>query len=100
MPSKWTMDTLPTPDDDKVALVTVPGETVAVLRFSGDRGAAAVAARTEELVEVLRDKGIDDGRRTRRLVLRSAVDAAVPAPQRDRRSGGKLTRRQAVSMQD
>ena len=37
MPSKWTMDTLPTPDDDDVALVTVPGETVAVLRFTGDQ---------------------------------------------------------------
>ncbi len=59
MPSKWTMDTLPTPDDDNVALTTVPGETVAVLRFSGDRGPAAVAARTEELLEVLRGKGID-----------------------------------------
>ena len=59
MPSKWTIDTLPTPDDENVALVIVPGETVAVLRFNGDRGAAAVAARTEELVEVLRDKGID-----------------------------------------
>ena len=59
MPSKWTMDTLPTPDDDKVKLVTVPGETVAVLRFSGDRGPSAVAARTEELVEALRDKGIE-----------------------------------------
>ena len=51
MPSKWTMDTLPTPDDDEVALVTVPGETVAVLRFSGDRGSTAVTARTEELLE-------------------------------------------------
>ncbi len=40
MPSKWTMDTLPTPDDEKVALVTVPGETVAVLRFSRDRSLA------------------------------------------------------------
>jgi SOUL heme-binding protein len=59
MPSKWSMDTLPTPDDDNVALVTVPGETVAVLRFSGDRGAAAVAARTAELVEILRDNGIE-----------------------------------------
>jgi hypothetical protein len=59
MPSKWTMDTLPSPDDDNVALVTVPGETVAVLRLSGDRSPTAVAARTAELVEVLRDKGID-----------------------------------------
>ena len=59
MPSKWTMETLPTPDDDKVRLVSVPGESVAVLRFSGDRSPGAVAARTEELVEVLRDSGIE-----------------------------------------
>ena len=59
MPSKWTMDTLPTPDDDNVALTTVPGETVAVMRFSGDRGPTAVAARTRELLNALRDIGID-----------------------------------------
>ncbi|MGE2688976.1 SOUL family heme-binding protein [Mycolicibacterium pulveris] len=59
MPSKWTLDTLPTPDDDAVRLVTVPGETVAVLRFSGDRSAPAVAARTEQLSETLRTNGIE-----------------------------------------
>jgi 3',5'-cyclic AMP phosphodiesterase CpdA len=59
MPSKWTMDTLPKPDDDNVELVTVPGETVAVLRFSGDYGPAAVAARTEELLEALTSAGIE-----------------------------------------
>ena len=37
MPAKWTMETLPTPNDDQVRLVTVPPETVAVLRFNGDR---------------------------------------------------------------
>ena len=40
------MATLPEPNDDKVSLVTVPGETVAVLGFTGDRRPAAVAART------------------------------------------------------
>jgi SOUL heme-binding protein len=59
MPSKWTLETLPTPDDDDVVIVTVPGETVAVLRFSGDRGPAAVAAKTTELLDLLRDKQID-----------------------------------------
>ncbi len=59
MPSKWSMDTLPAPDDDKVRLVTVPGETVAVLRFTGDRSPKAVAARTFELRTVLRDNGIE-----------------------------------------
>jgi hypothetical protein len=59
MPSKWTMDTLPEPDDDTVTLVSVAGETVAVLRFTGDRSPAAVAARTEQLLEALRDNGIE-----------------------------------------
>lgn len=59
MPAKWTMETLPIPDDDSVRLVTVPGETVAVLRFSGDRGHEAVAARTDELLQTLHDNGIE-----------------------------------------
>ncbi|PVZ08154.1 SOUL heme-binding protein [Actinomycetospora cinnamomea] len=59
MPSRWTMDTLPVPDDDEVRLVTVPGETVAVLRFRGDRGPRAVAARTDELLTTLSDHGVD-----------------------------------------
>ncbi|MBY6537390.1 heme-binding protein [Rhodococcus sp. BP-349] len=59
MPSRWTMDTLPAPKDDRVRLVEVPAETVAVLRFSGDRGAEAVAARTAELLDTLHSRGID-----------------------------------------
>jgi hypothetical protein len=59
MPSKWSMDALPRPDDDRVRLVTVPAETVAVLRFSGDRSSRAVAARATELREALRAKGIE-----------------------------------------
>ncbi|MDY6995730.1 MAG: heme-binding protein [Actinomycetota bacterium] len=59
MPSEWTMETLPTPDDDQVRLVRVPAETVAVLRFTGDRGPKAVAERTAELLEALSDNGIE-----------------------------------------
>ncbi len=59
MPSKWTMDTLPEPDDDKVRLVPVPGETVAVLKFTGDRGPQAVADRTDELRKTLLDNDIE-----------------------------------------
>jgi hypothetical protein len=59
MPSKWTMETLPKPDDDDVRLVTVPGETVAVFRFSGNRGPKAVAERTEQLRKTLRDNAIE-----------------------------------------
>lgn len=59
MPSKWTMDTLPTPNDERVRLTVVPPETVAVLTFTGDRGPGAVAGRTEELRNALRDSDFD-----------------------------------------
>jgi hypothetical protein len=59
MPSKWTMDTLPEPDDDHVELVEVPAETYAVLRFSGDRSPAAVDARTSELRTILHDNDVE-----------------------------------------
>jgi SOUL heme-binding protein len=53
MPSKWTMETLPAPDDSRVRLMEVPAEMYAVLSFSGDRGPRTVAARTAELLDVL-----------------------------------------------
>ncbi|MGE2735478.1 SOUL family heme-binding protein [Mycolicibacterium vaccae] len=59
MPSKWTMDTLPTPNDERVALVEVPGETVAVLRFTGDRSPDEVQRRSDQLREALRGSGYD-----------------------------------------
>lgn len=59
MPSKWTMETLPQPDDDHVTLVEVPAETYGVLRFTGDRSPAAVAARTDELRKILSDNDIE-----------------------------------------
>ncbi|KUI31866.1 heme-binding protein [Mycobacterium sp. IS-1742] len=59
MPSKWTMDTLPTPNDQRVRLTVVPAETVAVLTFTGDRGPEAVARRTEELRNALRNSDFE-----------------------------------------
>ncbi|ORB91562.1 SOUL family heme-binding protein [Mycobacterium persicum] len=53
MPAKWRLDTLPTPDDESVELVSVPAQDYAVLRFSGDRGPGAVAAHTDELLGLL-----------------------------------------------
>ena len=57
MPSKWSMELLPAPDDERVELVEVPGETYAVLRFSGDRSPQAVAAKSEELLKGLGGSG-------------------------------------------
>jgi SOUL heme-binding protein len=57
MPTEYTIDMLPTPDDNTVVLVTVPAETIAALRFTGDRGADAVASHTLRLLDVLADNG-------------------------------------------
>lgn len=59
MPSKWTMETLPDPDDDKVTLIEVPAQAYAVLRFTGDRSPKAVAGRTDQLLKILSDNGIE-----------------------------------------
>ncbi|MGO4442062.1 heme-binding protein [Mycobacterium sp. 2YAF39] len=59
MPSKWTMETLPKPDDERVELVEVPAAVYAVLRFTGDRSPAAVAAKTDDLQKVLRDNDVE-----------------------------------------
>lgn len=59
MPAEWTMDTLPTPDDDRVTLTEVPAETVAVLRFSGGRSRDDVEPQMAALAEALRAHGIE-----------------------------------------
>jgi hypothetical protein len=53
MPSKYTLESLPTPNDDRVQLVTVPSEIVAVLRFTGSIDPDILSARTGELLKVL-----------------------------------------------
>jgi hypothetical protein len=53
MPAAWTRETLPVPNDPLVGIVEVPGETVAVLRFSGVPSAAAVAEQGARLLQAL-----------------------------------------------
>lgn len=59
MPSKWTMATLPTPNDERVRLVEVPAESVAAVRFTGSRSPDAIAAKTKELLDALSAKGVE-----------------------------------------
>lgn len=59
MPSKYTLESLPTPNDDRVRLVDVPGERVAVLQFSGIASPTAISSRTEALLATLREHGIE-----------------------------------------
>lgn len=58
MPSEHTLQTLPTPNDQRVRLVEVPGETVAVLRFSGVASPEAITRRTAELLAILKRNGL------------------------------------------
>ncbi len=50
MPAEYTLETLPRPGDDRVRIVTVPAQTLAALRFSGDADDQTVAARKAELL--------------------------------------------------
>ena len=53
-PSTYTLATMPAPNNPLVHIVMAPAETVAVLRFSGDRSARAVHARQDELLAGLK----------------------------------------------
>jgi len=53
MPGHFTRETLPAPADERVEIVEVPGETLAVLGFSGRGRAAAVDEREAELLAAL-----------------------------------------------
>ena len=59
MPSKHSLDSLPTPNDDRVRLVSVAPERVAVLRYAGIATPRAVAAKADELLKILRDNKIE-----------------------------------------
>jgi len=58
MPEKYTLDTLPTPNNPAVMLRELPAHNYAVIRFSGFTGAIKVDKKITELMTWLRDKGI------------------------------------------
>ena len=53
MPARFTLETLPVPDDPRVVLLTVPEEKLAVLRFPGVPRPDAVAERSAALAAAL-----------------------------------------------
>lgn len=57
MPSQYSLEALPTPNDPSVRLVAVEPETFAVLRFSGSTRDEAVNARKAELLQRLGETG-------------------------------------------
>lgn len=57
MPSQYTMQSLPKPNNDRVKLRQVPEQSYASIRFSGLAGEAKVAKKTQELIAWLNKKG-------------------------------------------
>ena len=49
MPSKYTMQTLPKPNNSAVSIIEVPVQTYGVIKFSGFTGEQKVADKTQEL---------------------------------------------------
>jgi len=49
MPSKYTMQTLPKPNNPNVEIIEVPAQTYGVINFSGLAGSKKVANKTQEL---------------------------------------------------
>lgn len=58
MPSRFTVETLPRPGDDRVALREEPGDIVAALRFSGVGSEEAFVEKTAILRRALGEAGI------------------------------------------
>ena len=56
MPSAYTMDTLPTPDDDRIALREEKEKTVAVIRYSGTWGKKRYMDHETKLVDWISEK--------------------------------------------
>ena len=58
MPKKWTMETLPAPDDTRVKLVEVPAKRIASIRFTWSATANRLAEKTSELREFARENNL------------------------------------------
>ena len=58
MPNKYTLESLPTPNNSSVKLRQLPKSNFAVIRFSGFAGSRKVAAMTKQLEDWLKSKNI------------------------------------------
>jgi effector-binding domain-containing protein len=54
MPKSYTLETLPTPTDARVQIVSIPEKKMAVIRFSWFRTDARVQSKKQELLDALK----------------------------------------------
>lgn len=59
MPSKWTMETLPAPNNPAVTLREIPGELLATIRFSGSGKMETHKAKQAELERWMAENGYE-----------------------------------------
>lgn len=57
MPSKYSLQDLPVPNDPAVELVELPAQVYAVQRFTGSRGAPAVERESNDLLRKVKAQG-------------------------------------------
>ena len=80
MPSGYTMETLPEPNDENVQLRRLPATRFAVIRFSGLASQAEVAAKTTELLAAVEAHHVHADGPVTLAQVQSALDALVHAP--------------------
>ena len=59
MPSKFTIETLPVPNDKRIRLVAMPEQTKAVIRFSGYFNQKSIDKHKKKLEQFLLDKSME-----------------------------------------
>ena len=59
MPSKWDEKSLPKPKDDRIRIVRIPVQRVAVVTFSGNPSAPKVEQRKDALLAAVRKAGLE-----------------------------------------
>ncbi len=56
MPSSWTLETLPAPNDPRVTLKPMPAKRMLAIRFSGSASDSLIQTKTDELRRYAADK--------------------------------------------
>ena len=59
VPSKYTMETVPTPNDERIRIQEVPERKLAVVRFRGWAREGSVEKQKARLISVLQGKGVE-----------------------------------------
>jgi hypothetical protein len=58
MPTSWTLETLPAPNDSRITLRPVPAKRMLAIMFSGTASDSAIQAKTDELRKYAADRNL------------------------------------------